>query len=79
MDRSAAHRERRLLERLGQRRMGMADAADVLRRRAVVHRRGRLAEQVAGGRTVDVHAVHAVVSGCQLNSTQRPMIGRTAR
>ena len=63
MNRALGDRQRRFLHRLGQRRMGVAGARDVLGRGAELHRDRGLRDHVAGVGADDVHAEHAVGLG----------------
>ena len=62
-ERPLADRQRRFLHRLGQRRVGVAGARDVLRGGAEFHRDGGFRDHVAGVGADDVHAEHAVGLG----------------
>src|SRR5262249_45960095 len=63
MDGALVDRQRRLLHRLGERRVGVAGAGDVLGRGAELHGNRSLRDHVAGVRPDDVHAEHAVGLG----------------
>src|SRR4051794_5384816 len=60
MDRPLPCRKSGFLHRLVDRGMGMADAADILRRRREFHRHGRFGDHRAGFGADDVHAQHLV-------------------
>src|SRR6516162_4042329 len=63
MDGALIDRQCRLLHRLGERRVGVAGAGDVLGRGAELHGNRSLRDHVAGVRADDVHAQHAVGLG----------------
>src|SRR5215207_1020421 len=64
MDGALLDRERRFLDRLGERRMGVAGAGDVLGRRAELHRDRAFHYEVARLRPDDVDAEHPI--GCRI-------------
>src|ERR1700677_282302 len=60
IDRALGDRQRRFLDGLAQRRVGMAGTRDILRRRAEFHGNRRLRDHGFGGGSEDVHAEHAI-------------------
>src|SRR5437868_6346952 len=67
MDRALSHRQGRLLHRLGQRRVGVAGAGDVLGGSAELHGDGGFCDHIAGVGTKNVHSEHAVGLGVGKN------------
>src|SRR5215208_197860 len=63
MNGALVHRHCGFLHGLGERRMGMAGARDILRRRAELHGDGGFRDHVAGVGAEDMHAQHAVGVG----------------
>src|SRR5262245_46232435 len=63
MDRPLGHGERCLLHRLGEGRMRVAGARQILRRAAELHDHRRLRDHLAGVGADDMHAQNAVGGG----------------
>src|SRR3990172_8851637 len=60
IERAFVDREGRVLHRLGQRRMGVADHADVLGGGAELHRHDRFGDQLGGHGADDMHAENLI-------------------